>query len=88
MSHFSIEEIKTFVIKSLSPYLKRANIMPDIINYDEDLYEKRIFDSLELVEIYAEIEQNYKLAPAFDKLPDDTVFTSINGITFALNAGQ
>ncbi|MDC1213985.1 hypothetical protein N8000_05870 [Rhodospirillales bacterium] len=88
MSDLSIEEIKTHVINALAPFLKRADITSDTLDHDEDLYQKRIFDSLELVEIYAEIEQICHLAPAFDKLPDDTVFTSVNGMTLALNADQ
>lgn len=88
MSDLSIGEIKTIVINALSPYLKRAKIALESIDHGEDLYQKRIFDSLELVEIYAEIEQVCNLTPAFEKLPDDTVFTSIDGMVSALIADQ
>jgi len=84
MTSLTGDDIKQHVLVVLAPYFRRAEIDEKEINDTEDLYELGVFDSLELVNIYAALEKDMGLVAEFEELDDTIPFTSLLGMVTAL----
>jgi len=79
------QELRSLVLKLLTPKFDRAGIDVDGFDLDTDLYESGIIDSFDLVELLADVEDATGLTARLTVDVDTNVLTlSINRIVRSL----
>jgi len=71
VTEFAIEDVHAALLAALAPLLERAGISPSEVDSSFDMFGSGVVDSLELVDLFAKVEQSLGAELSFEDLDFD-----------------
>ena len=81
------QEVKEYILEAIREKLMLFNVKATEVNDGFDLVKSGLLDSMAFVDLVADIEEEFNIEIDFEKIADESAFTSMGGLVkIILNA--